>query len=113
MMDSGIRSRLASVVIDLSAFLIIILLFVHTLEVIGTSTLPKPLHGEWWDVHNFSDFLTLMGGRHFHEEGFARNYFTTNDTVGFREFARGWQYYQVPILVPNSAIFYTHYGSFD
>ena len=55
-----------------------------------------------------------MGGKHFHEEGFAEHYFLSNMTVGYPEFARGWYAYQTPLTeVPNARIYYTHYGSYD
>jgi hypothetical protein len=98
---------------DLAAVLVILSLLGWKLGQVLQSTLPSPLHGEWWGVHSFSDYLTLLGARHFAEEGFLANFFTANISVGFPEFARGWHYYQVPLLVQNSGIYYTHYGSVD
>lgn len=69
--------------------------------------------GEWWGLMSFSDHLTLLAGKRFADEGFLANYFTSNMSVGAKDLARGWVEFQVPPLVPNSRMYYTHYGSLD
>jgi len=74
----------------------------------------QPTGGSVLSFTPFSDYLTLLGGKHFHEEGLAENYFLANMTIGYPEFARGWYAYQTPLSnVPNASIFYTHYGAYD
>ncbi len=101
------------IVLDVFAIFFVGLVFAWTLAKIEGRLLPYPPIGEWWGLHSFSDFLTLLAGKRFYEEGFISNYFLPNMTVGYNEFTRGWYYYQVPQIVPNSAIYYTHYGSLD
>lgn len=69
--------------------------------------------GPWWGRQNFSDHLSLIAGRRFADDGFLSNYFTSNMSVGYAALARAWVVFQVPQLVPNSALYYTHYGSLD
>src|SRR3989304_4003813 len=80
---------------------------------VSAPTLPSPFPSQWYGVHIFSDFLTIMAGERFAQEGFWNHYFLANMTVGYPEFSRGWYFYQVPQIHPNSAIYYTHYGSLD
>lgn len=100
-------------IFDVLAFIFIIWLFAWTLHKIELPTSPPPLSGDRWGNMSFSDYLTMMGGLRFHQDGFISNYLLSNMTVGFKEFARGWYYYQVPQMVANSAVYYTHYGSLD
>jgi hypothetical protein len=95
------------------AALIIFSITKWTFNKINTPPSGPPAIAQRWGLMGFSDFLTLMAGKRFHEEGFLNHYLTSNMTVGYKEFSRGWVYYQVPQVVPNSAIYYTHYGSLD
>ena len=98
--------------LDVVALAFLAALLIFKLTVVLGFFLPSGRQ-EWWGIHQFSDFLSLLGGRRFAQDGFFQNYFLMNTTVGPIELARGWQYYQVPQLVHNSAIYYTHYGSLD
>jgi hypothetical protein len=74
----------------------------------------QPEGGETLSFTPFNDYLILMAGEHFNAGGYAKNYFLANMTEGYPEFARGWYAYQTPLTgVPNAAIYYTHYGSYD
>ncbi len=91
---------------------IIVALFILKIAVVLGFFLPAG-RSTWWGIHEFSDILSMIGGHRFASEGFFHHFLLMNTTVGPAEIARGWQYYQVPQLVPNSAIYYTHYGSLD
>jgi len=106
-------NRRISLAIDVIALVFLISLGVWAWGKIETPISSSPALAERWSYYSFSDYLTMLGGKQFYDEGFSQNYFLANMTVGYKEFARGWYYYQVPHLVPNSAIYYTHHGSLD
>ena len=92
----------------------LVLLMVWSFVKIDRPAYENPEGGDTLSYTPFSDYLTLLAARQFHEEGFTENYFLANMTVGYPEFARGWYAYQTPLPeVPNASIYYTHYGSFD
>ena len=98
----------------LLALIFLISILIWTFAKIDQPAYTQPDGGSNLSFTPFNDYLILMGGKHFHEEGFAENYFLANMTVGYPEFARGWYAYQTPLTdVPNARIYYTHYGSYD
>jgi len=98
----------------LLALLFLISILIWTFAKIDQPAYTQPDGGSVLSFTPFNDHLILMGGKHFHEEGFADNYFLANMTVGYPEFARGWYAYQTPLTdVPNARIYYIHYGSYD
>ena len=72
-----------------------------------------PLPEEQWGVFVFSDYLTMEAGERFYNGESFYDYTLQNMTVGYKEFSRGWYYYQVPLTNPNSSIYYTHSGPMD
>jgi len=99
--------------IDVIAVIFVLLLGLWAWGKIETPASTSPALAERWGYYCFSDYSTMLGGKRFYEEGFAQNYFLAAQTVGYKEFARSLHYYQVPQIVPNSAIYYTHHGSLD
>ena len=102
-----------NLVIDIIGLVFILSLGVWTWNKIDMPVSQPPDIAERWSYYSFSDDLTMLAGKRFHEEGFVRNYFLANSTTGHKEFARGWYYYQFPQVAPNSATHYTHHGSTD
>ena len=98
----------------LLALLFLVSILIWTFAKIDQPAYTQPDGGRNLSFTPFNDYLILMGGEHFYEEGYAKNYFLSNMTVGYPEFARGWYAYQTPLTdVPNARIYYTHYGSYD
>jgi hypothetical protein len=98
---------------DLRAGIFLLFLLVWSFGKINFAPTPDAMLQERWSMASFSDFLTQLAGQRFHETGFFSNYLLSNMTVGYPEFSRGWYFYQVPPVSQNSAVYYTHYGSFD
>ena len=103
----------SSLAIDIVAVVSLVLIGLWAGGKIDTPISPAPVLSERWSYYSFSDFLTMLAGKRFYEEGFAQNYLLANMTVGYKEFARGWYYYQDPQMVANSAIYYMHHGALD
>jgi hypothetical protein len=94
--------------------LFLVCLLIWGLVKIDRPAYSQPEGGERLSFTPFNDYLILMAGDRFAEEGFARHYFLSNMTVGYPEFSRGWYAYQTELPeVRNASIYYTHYGPFD
>lgn len=94
--------------------LFLVAVLIWTFVKIDRPAYHDPNGGDVLSFTPFNDYLILMGGTHFADEGYIDNYFLANMTVGYPEFARGWYAYQTPLTdVRNASIYYTHYGSID
>ena len=81
-------------ILDIFAILFVVWLFAWNIGKINVKVTTQPYASERWGNASFSDFLTLKAGKRFFEEGIATHYWTSNMTVGFKEFSRGWYSYQ-------------------
>jgi hypothetical protein len=99
--------------IDLAAVVFLLVVFSWSLTMIDYPISPLPSAGERWGTSSASDFTIMIAGRNFHKEGFANNYFLSNEAVGYPEFARNWLADELPETDRGPRIYETRYGSTD